>query len=172
QGQSPPGDTRDWIPSLWSDTFSDMMEDELDYGDDWTFQFNYSLSQETSSEERRRGWRVYTHCAFGQFRCGTCSKLWRSARAVLLFRYRRRGGAQRGTVIMRPLGQACGRCRDVFELPGFREREVEETLERLFAKIRKNYEEDDASVGSERVRTRPHRSDLCEACQSGICCQD
>ena len=100
-----------------------------------------------------------------------------------MFRYRLRDGPGRGTVIMRPFGQACQRCPDDagFDLPGFTEEEVENTLRHLFGKIRKNCygeeeEEDDDddgwSVCSEKVRTKPHQKDLCEACQEGICCQD
>lgn len=97
---------------------------------------------------------------------------------VVLFRYRLRG--DRGTVIMRPFGQACRRCQDdEFELPGFSTKEVEEALLRLFHKIRKNCygEEDDdydgsSSVSSTKVWTKPHEASLCEACIQGICCQD
>lgn len=80
---------------------------------------------------------------------------------------------------MRPFGQACRRCQDVFELGGFSENEVEHALLRVFAKIRKNcYGEDDdddddvSSTESTVVRTRPHEESLCEACRMGICCQD
>ncbi|KAM3858476.1 receptor-transporting protein 3-like [Diretmus argenteus] len=169
----------DWLPSLWLDTFEEMLDDdqELDYGDVWNLNFNYSQTDEVTKEERKRGWKVYSHCAYGKFRCGSCSRTWPSARVVVLFRYRLRSG--RGTVIMRPFGQACRRCQDdEFDLPGFSEKEVEEALLKLFAKIRKNcYGEeedydDDCSVGSEKVWTKPHEKSLCEACIQGICCQD
>lgn len=111
------------------------------------------------------------------FRCGSCSRTWRSARVVVLFRYRLRDG--RGTVIMRPFGQTCRRCLDdEFDLPGFSERDIEQALLRLFAKIRKNCygdedeDDDDGSACSTKVWTKPHESALCEACTLGICCQD
>lgn len=78
---------------------------------------------------------------------------------------------------MRPFRQSCRSCPDVFELPGFSEDVVRQTLRRLFSKIRKNiYGEDDGDDGalsdSRRVRTKPHESSLCEACSMGICTQN
>ncbi|XP_030645317.1 receptor-transporting protein 3-like [Chanos chanos] len=169
--------TTDWVPSLWLDTFDEMEEEELDYNDHWAFHFNYNLEETLTADERRRGWKIYSHCAFGQFRCGDCSRYWRSARVVVLFKYRLRANSARGTVLMRPFGQACQRCQGDFYLPGFTKKNVEETLLGLFGKIRKNCygeeeDDDDCSVCSERVRTRPHEASLCEACQLGICCED
>ena len=112
------------------------------------------------------------------FQCGSCGKNWPSARVVVLFRYRLRG--ERGTVIMRPFGQACRRCQDnEFYLPGFAEKEVEHALLRLFSKVRKNCynDEDDrddngSSTCSTKKYTKPHEASLCQACIMGICCQD
>ncbi|XP_036948305.1 receptor-transporting protein 4-like [Acanthopagrus latus] len=170
----------DWVPSLWMDTFEELLYDdnELDYGDQWTLNFNYNQTDKVTKEERKRGWKVYSHCAYGDFQCGSCGKTWPSARVVVLFRYRLRG--ERGTVIMRPFGQACRRCRDdEFDLPGFAKKEVEHALLRLFSKIRKNIygdEDDDDDNGSStcstKVYTRPHEASLCQACIMGICCQD
>lgn len=167
----------DWVPGLWLDQFEELNEDELDYGDQWTLNFNYSQTDEVTKEERKRGWKIYCHCAYGKFQCGSCGKTWPSARVVVLFRYRLRG--ERGTVIMRPFGQACRRCQDdEFDLPGFSEREVEGALLRLFSKIRKNCygdEDDDgdaSSTCSTKVWSKPHEASLCEACIMGICCQD
>ncbi|KAJ8334345.1 hypothetical protein SKAU_G00399840 [Synaphobranchus kaupii] len=165
----------EWTPTLWSDTFDEMLEEELDYNDSWAFQFNYSLQENLSKEERKRGWKIYCHSAYGRFRCGTCSKTWPSARVIVLFHYRLRSGTARGTVIMRPFGQACRRCNGDFELPGFSTEEVERVLLKLIGKIKKNCygeeEEDDGdSSSSEKVWTKPHESSLCEACSQGICC--
>ncbi|XP_029590430.1 receptor-transporting protein 3 isoform X1 [Salmo trutta] len=181
----------DWTPTLWSECFEEMLDEELDSSDQWAFHFNYGLTETLTKEERRRGWRVYSHCAYGRFQCGECSKTWRSARVVLVFRYRLRDTTARGTVLMRPYGQACKRCREEFELPGFSQNEVEEALLGLFGKIKKNcYDEDDEEEeedeedeeeeeedeeeedGSEKVSTRPHEKALCEACRLGICCQE
>lgn len=167
-----------WVPSLWLDIFDELLNDdnELDYGDEWTLNFNYSQTNEVTKEERKRGWKVYNHCAYGKFKCGSCSKTWPSARVVLLFRYRLRNG--RGTVIMRPFGQACRRCQDdEFDLPGFETNNAEQALLRLFSRIRKNcYGEEDedggSSASSTKVYTKPHEKTLCEACRMGICCQD
>ncbi|XP_078124340.1 receptor-transporting protein 3-like [Sander vitreus] len=168
----------DWVPSLWKDTFEELLYDdnELDYGDQWNLNFSYSQTNIVTKEERKRGWKIYSHCAYGHFLCASCSKIWPSARVVVLFRYRLRG--DRGTVIMRPFGQACRRCQDdEFYLPGFSKKEVEEALLRLFRKIRKNcYQDEDdddgSSASSTKVWTKPHEATLCEACIMGICCQD
>ncbi|KAG5842518.1 hypothetical protein ANANG_G00178470, partial [Anguilla anguilla] len=51
----------EWTPTLWRDTFDEMLEEELEYNDSWVFQFNYSLQENLSKEERRRGWKIYCH---------------------------------------------------------------------------------------------------------------
>lgn len=110
------------------------------------------------------------------FRCSSCCNTWSSARVTVLFHYRLR--AERGTVLMRPFGQACRSCaEDSFELPGFSASVVRETLLRLFCKIRKNCygevdDNDEPGILGYRRRTRPHEASLCEACAQGICCQD
>ncbi|KAK5613755.1 hypothetical protein CRENBAI_016647 [Crenichthys baileyi] len=169
-----------WTPGFWLEIFDELLynDNQLDYGDEWCLNFNYTQTDEVSKEQRKRGWKVYSHCAYGNFQCGACRKTWPSARVVLLFRYRLRNG--RGTVIMRPFGQACRRCQDgEFDLPGFAQKEVEHALLRLFSKIRKNcYREkeeesgDGSSTSSTTVWTKPHEKSLCEACLLGICCQE
>ncbi|XP_042363113.1 receptor-transporting protein 3-like [Plectropomus leopardus] len=168
----------DWIPSLWVETFEELQDDdnELDYGDEWTLNFNYTLTDKLTTEQRRRGWRVFCYHAHGHFKCTSCKKIWPSAQVTVLFHYRLRGG--RGTVIMRPFGQACRSCQNnTFYLPGFYKEEVEKALLRLCAKIRKNcYRDedvdDDGGSVSPKVWTKPHEKTLCEACRMGICCQD
>lgn len=110
------------------------------------------------------------------FRCSSCSNTWPSARVTVLFHYRLR--AERGTVLMRPFGQACRNCaEDTFERPGFLESVVRESLLRLFYKIRKNCygdvdDDDEPGTSGYQRRTKPHEASLCEACAQGICCQD
>ncbi|XP_048849057.1 receptor-transporting protein 3-like [Brienomyrus brachyistius] len=171
--------TRDWTPALWSDTFAQLEEDELEHDDSWAFAFNYSLTETLTYAERRRGWKIYRHHAHGGFRCSTCSRQWSSARAVVLFRYRLQSSLCRGTIIMRPFGQACRHCGGDFERPGFSPKEVENVLLCLFDRIRKNCygereegDEDLDSISPEKVWTKPHESTLCEACSQNICCQD
>ncbi|KAF3707458.1 Receptor-transporting protein 3 3CxxC-type zinc finger protein 3 Transmembrane protein 7 [Channa argus] len=170
----------EWLPSLWRDTFDELVYDdeELDSEEQWTLNFNYSQTDTVSNNERKKGWRVYCHCAYGKFQCSNCSRTWSSARVVVLFRYRLRQG--KGTVIMRPFGQACRPCQDDwFDRPGFSKKEVKKALLGLIAKIRKNCygeedddDEDGSSVCSTKVWTKPHETALCEACSMGICCQD
>ncbi|XP_026204656.1 receptor-transporting protein 3-like [Anabas testudineus] len=171
----------DWTPSLWVDSFNELLYDDnkLDYDDKWTLNFNYSQTHTLTKNERRKGWKVYCHYTTGHFRCDSCSRTWGSARVVVLFRYRLL--KERGTVIMRPFGQACRSCDDnMYDLPGFSKKEVKQALLRLFAKIRKNcyneedeYDDDDGlSARSTKVWTKPHEETLCEACSLDICCQD
>uniref|UniRef100_A0A669F3D8 Receptor-transporting protein 4 n=2 Tax=Oreochromis niloticus TaxID=8128 RepID=A0A669F3D8_ORENI len=170
----------EWTASLWLDTFNELLneDNELDYGDRWTLNFNYNQTDRVTEEERRRGWKVSTYCARGNFECASCTRTWASARVVLVFRYRLLRG--QGTVIMRPFGQACLRCRgNNFNLPGFAEKEVEQALLRQFYKIRKNcyHEEDDdedsgRSSSEPEAKTKPHEKNLCQACRMGICCVD
>ncbi|XP_070778050.1 receptor-transporting protein 3-like [Enoplosus armatus] len=169
----------DWVPSLWMDTFDELLEDdELDYGDEWSLRFNYGLTDKVTKEERKRGWKIYSLCAHGTFQCASCKKTWSSARVVLLFHYRLR--SDRGTVIMRPFGQACRTCQNnTFRLPGFSTTQVEEALLKLIRKIRKNcYGDDDYAdndSGSTEVPMRnrkPHEASLCEACIMGIFCKE
>ncbi|KAL3983834.1 melatonin receptor type 1B [Sarotherodon galilaeus] len=172
----------EWTPSLWYDTFNELLDDdsELDYGDRWTLKVNYNKTDEITYEERRKGWKVSTHQANGKFQCVSCKKTWGSAQVRLVFRYRLLGG--QGSVIMRPFGQACLRCRgDKFNLPGFDKKEVEQALLRQFYKIRKNcYHEEDEEKAEDNGRpsseseakTKPHKNHLCQACRVGHCCLD
>lgn len=57
----------DWTPSLWMETFEDLLYDELDYGDQWTLNFNYNQTDIVTKKERKRGWKVYCHCAYGKY---------------------------------------------------------------------------------------------------------
>ncbi|XP_056271389.1 receptor-transporting protein 3-like [Pseudoliparis swirei] len=168
----------DWVPSLWRETFEELLDEdnELDYGDQWNLNFSYVQTADVTQEERKRGWKIYCHSGFGSFECASCHKVWSSARVSLLFRYRLR--RDRGSVIMRPFGQACLSCQDNdFHRPGFSTEEVKDVLCGLFAKIRKNcYRvEDDNNCGDSSPNTKrftkPHEADFCEACQQGICCQ-
>ncbi|XP_060948590.1 receptor-transporting protein 3-like [Limanda limanda] len=168
----------EWAPALWRDTFDEMLNDdnELDYGDQWTLNFNYSQADTVTKEEKKRGWKVYCHNAHGNFECASCSKTWFSARIVVLFRYRLQNG--RGIVIMRPFGQTCRSCsNDQFQRPGFPQDKVEMAFDRLFSKIRKNCygeesDNDDDDEPREEKLTKPHESSLCEACMAGICSQN
>lgn len=61
--------TADWTPSLWLDVFDELLLDdtELNYGDSWSLNFNYSQDDTVTKEERKRGWKVYCHCGFGKY---------------------------------------------------------------------------------------------------------
>ena len=134
-------------------------------------QMLYALSQLWNN----KNYNIYFLWPNLRFRCGNCCKTWSSARVSTLFHYRLRRGTARGTVIMRPFGQACRSCSGTFELPGFSTAEVEKVLLKLIGKIKKNcYGEEEEDNGdsrfSRKVGMKPHESSLCEACQQGICC--
>lgn len=59
----------DWVPSLWMDIFDEILDNdnELDYGDQWSLNFNYTQTDIVTKEERKRGWKVYSHCAYGKY---------------------------------------------------------------------------------------------------------
>lgn len=59
----------DWVPSLWLDTFEELLYDdnELDYGDQWSLNFNYRQTDTVTKEEKKRAWKVYCHCAYGKY---------------------------------------------------------------------------------------------------------
>ncbi|KAJ8273242.1 hypothetical protein GJAV_G00099320 [Gymnothorax javanicus] len=166
-----------WTPALWIDTFHEIIEEELEYDDWWSFHFAYRQQNDLSERERRMGWKIYCPSARGNFRCGACSKTWPSARISLLFRYRLLSEEARGTVLMRPFGQECRRCVGAFERPGFSREEIKKVLLNLIGKIKKNCygEHEEGSrdfLSSEKVRTKPHESSLCEACHQGMCCAE
>ncbi|XP_049890360.1 receptor-transporting protein 4-like [Epinephelus moara] len=166
----------DWVAPLWTETFEELLSDdnELDYGDEWILNFDYRQTDKLTTEEKKRGWKICCHNAHANFRCASCRNTWPSARVVVLFRYRLR--RDRGTVLMRPFGQACRQCQDDrYVLPGFSNEEVERALLNLCAKIRKNcYGEDNddgPSAPSNERWTKPHEAALCQACHMGICRQ-
>lgn len=59
----------DWVPSLWRDIFDELLYDdnELDYGDQWSLNFNYSQTDTVTKEDRKRGWKVFCHRAYGEY---------------------------------------------------------------------------------------------------------
>lgn len=134
-----------------------------------------AFKEVTKKTKKPRTFSSYSHLPFPpSFRCSSCERTWPSARVTVLFRYRLRAG--RGTVLMRPFGQACRSCDDDFTLPGFSEQVARDSLLQLLRKIRKNcYGEVDDDYyddgGDTQRHSKPHEADLCEACSQGICTQ-
>ncbi|KAJ8267618.1 hypothetical protein COCON_G00127900 [Conger conger] len=152
----------------WSDTFGKM----LHYDDRWILQFSNSLQNDLSQEEKKEGWKIHKRSAYGNFRCGACSRGWPSAQVTVLFHYRLCTEMGQGTVIMQTFGQACRRCNKGFEQPAFSTEEVKKVLLKLTDKIKKNcYGEEgfDNACFSLKLPTKPHERSLCEACRKGIC---
>ncbi|XP_023659741.1 receptor-transporting protein 4-like [Paramormyrops kingsleyae] len=128
----------DWTPALWSDTFAELEEDELEHGDSWTLNFRFSWTETLTVAERKKGWKIYCHRAQGGFRCSKCFQCWASDEAEVLFRYRLQSLACRGTIIMKPNCQTCSHCRGDSNWPGFSLEEVQKALHHLFNVIKNN----------------------------------
>lgn len=56
----------DWVPGLWMEIFDMLVDEELDYGDNWRLNFNYNLTDTLDQAERRRGWKISCHRAHGK----------------------------------------------------------------------------------------------------------
>lgn len=41
--------------------------EELDYGDNWSLNFNYNLTDTLDQAERRRGWKIFCHRAHAKY---------------------------------------------------------------------------------------------------------
>uniref|UniRef100_A0A8C4SHF0 Receptor-transporting protein 3-like n=2 Tax=Erpetoichthys calabaricus TaxID=27687 RepID=A0A8C4SHF0_ERPCA len=158
------------------DVFDELLDTELDNDDQWAFTFNYGMEPKLTEQEKRRGWKTCQRSIQAEFTCSNCSKWWPSGRSTILFRYRLQSNGS-GTIIMRPLKQACRKCQGQYELPGFREETVRICLLVLISKIKRNCYGDKSSNGNKDkcvkpVWTKPHEVSFCEACRLGICCQD
>ncbi|XP_062900916.1 receptor-transporting protein 3-like [Mobula hypostoma] len=155
--------------NAWIEEFNYITGEEL--SEPWSLNFNYQIENELNDWQRKDGWKIYKTSAFGRFYC-RCSNSWPSARVSILFHYRRRRG--RGLVLLRPFGQQCRECTNHQWLkPQVDPAQMHEVFERLIAKIRKNcYNNPDVVVRKRSLvprKTRPHETDLCEACHLGIC---
>ncbi|XP_069068908.1 receptor-transporting protein 3-like isoform X1 [Pleurodeles waltl] len=164
--------------NAWIDLFNEIQEEELvdEHGDTWTLCFNYSLTNELTSEKRKEGWKMFEKPSYGSFTCSNCSHFWNSARICIVFHYRLRERAERGQVLMRPFRQQCRECTSKEnQTPRFNDNKIEEILMILIGKSKKNcYHVEDPDERTplgplSTFRTTPHQKELCEACQQGIC---
>ncbi|KAM3932662.1 receptor-transporting protein 3-like [Leptodactylus fuscus] len=162
--------------NIWIDTFQSLQKIELEekYGNKWILQFNYNLVDKLTEEEKRKGWKISQTTKFASFNCSNCSHFWNSSRVTLIFHYCL-GKSKTGQVFLRPFCQICRQCNsEYFMKPKFKEESVKAALENLILKIRKNcYREKIRNISQDvmyrTIRTKPHESDLCEACMEGIC---
>ncbi|XP_025758124.1 receptor-transporting protein 4 isoform X3 [Oreochromis niloticus] len=137
-----------WAPSLWAHTFEKLVygDNALDYGDPWSLTFSYKQTDKLSKKENKRGWKVFFHCAYGNFQCASCRRIWPSVRVVLLFRYRLRGEVKEA--LLRLFSEIRKNCYG------------------------EEGESEEGDSGATRRRSKPHEKTLCEACCFGLCCQD
>ncbi|XP_069829481.1 receptor-transporting protein 3-like [Dendropsophus ebraccatus] len=163
--------------NIWIDTFHILQKKDLEerYRKRWNLQFNYSLADNLTEEQRKAGWKISQTTRFACFTCSNCSHFWNSGRVTLIFHYRL-GKSKTGTVLFYPFRQMCRQCDyDRFINPRFKEESVKITLENLILKIRKNCYGEKMDSDSQHIknpiirRTKPHERDLCEACMKGVC---
>ncbi|KAM4041454.1 receptor-transporting protein 3-like [Anomaloglossus baeobatrachus] len=166
--------------NIWIDTFDRLQKKDLQekYGRKWILQFNYHLENSLTEEQRQKKWKISQTTKPASFTCLNCSHFWNSGRVTLIFHYCLRKN-KTGTVLLRPFSQMCRECdNNNFINPTFNVKSVKAILETLILKIRKNcYQEKTDSDSQDKmhhkiVRTKPHESDLCEACMNGICNKD
>lgn len=53
------------------DNFDDLLNEdaELDYGDQWSLNFNYNLIDTLDEGQRRRGWKIFCSRAYAKYVC-------------------------------------------------------------------------------------------------------
>ncbi|XP_056419193.1 receptor-transporting protein 3-like [Hyla sarda] len=165
--------------NIWIDTFYSLQKKDLEeiYRKRWILQFSYSLEDNLTEEQKKKGWKISQTTKFACFTCSKCSHFWNSSRVSLIFHYSL-GKTKTGTVLLRPFGQMCRQCDyDNFINPKFKEENVKVILENLILKIRKNCyrEKIDSDIQDRKypkIRTKPHEKDLCEDCIEGVCNKD
>ncbi|XP_053566236.1 uncharacterized protein LOC128656388 [Bombina bombina] len=169
----PKGKGKQKSQNVWMKTFHFLKEKELgaDYGDVWSLNFKYDLMGKPTPEQKSEGSWIFTQNSFGSFICSNCSNKWKSGLITLIFQFCLK--SKRGLVLLRIFRQQCRRCKyPNLEKPTIEENEVKDSLMRLIIKIRKCcYNEKMTSNPQTRgpAITKPHESNLCEACLFGIC---
>lgn len=116
----------------------------------------------------------YPALTSNRFTCRRCSNSWSSSRASMLFHYRL--GRKSGLVLLRLFRQQCRECNNPIQhKPQVNSDQMDQVLDRLILKILKNCYGVPNLVEEGRVvihrKTKPHESDLCEACRLGMCNQ-
>lgn len=56
-----------WSASRWREIFDSVLDSELDNEDQWNLNFNYSLGETLTQEERRRGWKIHSSCTHAEY---------------------------------------------------------------------------------------------------------
>ena len=119
------------------------------------------------------GWREYQDKGKASFRCSSlpCRRTWASLNGIVIFHYRLT--ASKGEVRLDCPGQKCNVCDNKYEEPNWPRLEIWRSLRNLRQKVKEEFygeprkEIDDKQLGGNM--TSGHRSDLCQACQRGVC---
>ncbi|XP_032887963.1 receptor-transporting protein 3-like [Amblyraja radiata] len=157
----------------WFTHFTSRIE-EAELEEWWALNFNYNLRNELDAQRRAKGWKIYVTSTFAKFICRRCSNSWSSYRASMVFHYRLR--RKSGIVLLRLFQQQCRECKNpIMHKPQVNSDQMYEVLDRLILKILKNCYRVPNLVEEGRAvnhrKTKPHESNLCEACGLGMCNQ-
>ncbi|XP_066446264.1 receptor-transporting protein 3-like [Eleutherodactylus coqui] len=161
--------------NIWIDTFQSLQKKDLEerYRKKWILQFNYRLTDHLTEEQKKKGWKISPMQKLASFTCSKCSHFWNSGVVNLIFHYCL-GKTKTGTVLLRPFRQICRQCaNDFFINPTFQSESVKEILENVILKIRKNCYREKFERNTPHtklfIKTKPHESELCEACRIRLC---
>ena len=157
--------------SAWREEFDELF---CDLEDNWELIEVDSLPP--INEDKNSGWKRCQRKGEARFKCRKCHNNWSSLNGVVIFHYRLTSYSN-GEVKRQMMRQKCKNCPDGnFEDAVWSRSEISEVLSSLLEKVKEKYYSDDIGINRSSARNQhegrmngPHRSDLCEACQRGIC---
>ncbi|KAM4695050.1 uncharacterized protein O3C94_005448 isoform 1-T2 [Discoglossus pictus] len=124
--------------NVWMDTFQDLQEKELRtiYGNAWSLNFQYNLTDKLTSEQQKDGWNIFKLNSFGSFVCSKCSYVWKSGVFPLLFHYCSIK-SKRGLVRLNMCREQCSSCKcPDLEKPTIDQDKIREALMALIMKVK------------------------------------
>lgn len=161
------------MEDIWTETFDDLFGP---LQDNWRLVKKDSESLENIATVAYLGWKRFQDKATVKFECSECDNRWTSIKGTVIFHYQFERMQSRGQVKMWLLGQKCKRCNGSFESAEWYEEEIEKVLGNLLAKVKEKFYYDEnqskKSINTsqrEANMTSEHRSELCQACERGVC---
>lgn len=158
--------------SIWRSQF-----DRLSSGLTHSWKLRTVKQLPSIEEDRNDGWKRYQGKGKVQFKCKKCRNTWSSLYGTVIFHYRLNTNESQGEVKMQPMGQKCRDCSaDNFEEAEWYRSEISEVLSNLLAKVKVKYydcrpKSRNPPPSDRRKMNGPHRRDLCEACEKGVCAE-